>query len=157
MTWTLWTDQRPTDLRAGTVYLWRTKHRRTGHVLIYAGAIRKMHDGWKNEDFFLPPCAHWDGYKHNIPADLCWSDEVPDWYFDHRASRPWEETRLITVEGLTPLPCPFTGYAPRWESFGGWVGSCPENHETFRLSSYIARVERSNPADAVNMWNRRSV
>jgi hypothetical protein len=170
MTFAKWSETKPEDRTDGKLLLWRTKHKRLGILMTFSGTIRSMRNGWNNTIHLLPPMTHWDGYKHLIPVDLEWSADVPAWIMaeaTYKSKDKWgyEKTlvsehkleQLLHIEGLDPLPCPFTGLEARWDSRDGWIGAMPHEHQEFSVGRGGMRTGYySNPRDAVAYWNRRA-
>lgn len=163
-----WADEKPAELEAGRVLMWRTAHIKLGLQFEMSGPLRRMHNGWTGESRNLPPMTRWDGYKHLIPAGLEWSEDVPEWVereaaFEHRdrygsierGVTQYKLTRLIAVEGIDLLSCPFTGKEARWQSSGGFIGSMPHQDEMFSIQGALETGRYYDPRKAAAFWNAR--
>ena len=162
-----WAHDRPDDLHDGQILLWRTKHKRGDFVLIFSGRVRSMHNGWTNTDHLHPPMTRWDGYRHLIPSDLQWA-AAPDWILERATYQKTgrygmlqdivdesKVRRLIAVDGIELLPCPFCGGDPVWETWGGFIGASPNEDDEFSLTHCGAEYRRGSPLAAAKCWNRR--
>lgn len=167
MTFTKWTDRRPDDLHQGQVLLWRTEHVRLKVGMVISGAVRKMHDGWKNTDNLMPPMTRWDGYRHLIPADLEWA-HAPSWIKEnatYKSKNRWgyeitevnssRLVRLLEVEGVILCRCPFCGGEATWESRDGFIGAMPHEENQFSVGCCLRTAFRNTPSAAAAFWNRR--
>lgn len=122
------------------------------------GLVREMRNGWNDTIHLLPPMTHWNGYNHVIPADLEWSTEVPDWVasIEFNNQTAYKVNKLISVDGIEPKPCPFTGKPATWESCDGFIGAMAYQKSAFSLGGALRTPRFTNPQSCAEFWNQRA-
>lgn len=141
--WTLWSVTRPTDLKLS--YRWRIPTCDILGLSLRPEWTDQLHSRSGLGDIeYWPGCAHWTGWRHEIPPGLEWRVAGPD-------------EKAIFWGGLDLLPCPFTGRQPVVSYFGRWITAPAYHAEKLHLQCYLIDGFWSDAAKMREMWNTRVI
>jgi len=107
MNWTFYHKQPPTS--AG-VYEWRMPSAAVPGITLIAAAYSRERDGR-----YTTPLDYWTGWSNQVPPELEWRVSDKPEYKAFKSS----DFKLVGVEGLTHIPCPFCQTIPELHSLEG--------------------------------------
>lgn len=101
MNWTNYLISPPTSAGA---YEWRMPSAAVPGITLIAAAYSRERDGR-----FTTPLDYWTGWYNEVPPELEWrASDKPEY-----KAFAWNTFRLVGVEGLIHIPCPFCQTTPK--------------------------------------------
>lgn len=126
--WVRYADNAPQSVG---IYEWRVPSKAIdGLTIVFSAHMRERSAGDIN--CISPAFDYWDGYRVTVPPMTQWRemDSPPD-------IKPYDY-KLLVVEGVENLPCPFCHKTPKWRAIqksgrGVMVGGKPHEFNTWWL------------------------